>query len=710
MRLTLRTLLAYLDDTLDAAMIKEIGAKVAESDAAQELIGRLKQVTRRRRLTVPPATGPDAFDANDVADYLDNELPSDQVAELEKQCLESDVHLAEIAACHQILTLVLGEPALAPPKAKERMYALVQGREAIRSRKAAPPKKAKGDALDEDEALGLGGAWLRWVLPAAGVLLLVVLALGVYQVLPESKQGSGDQTVKKPGPEPDAVEKPSTKTKGDNTDEKKQPVEPDETKDKSKIKDKLKEQEPDKVKIDKKVDVTKGKEDGLPAPEPPSMARVEAATYTGAGASLPTYLLARKVDETKWVKVEPKSRVQTSDTLMALPGFVAHLKGRTGAGADLYLRGSLPEFNLVPSMRSLLESVVVLHENKNFDLDLTLVRGRIFIRNQRRDDKACKVRLRFDDETWDLTLDEEGDEIGVDLYREYTPLNNPRKGEKPVTTCTLAILKGHVGFAREYKSLSVKVKPGKFALMTYDSSHGVDGPRHFDEPPLLWKLEPPPQDVLPDGWKKPVAEINLALKSMEALLSTRSKDGAKPVSVACSEMREEKGAPLAKRLLAVYCLGAVDEVERVLTVLKDETLEGDPDRKMACKVLTHWASRGPDTYKKLADDEGEGGLLRGAGLKPKGAVAARDLFYSLQLEDLRKVETYESLANLLTKQPIVAELAYWHLTQLVPPGKMPPGFNASLEPALRDAYARKIHEMVEKKQLPPGGAVEKTKE
>src|SRR4051795_5044597 len=136
-RLTLRTLLAYLDDMLDPSETKRIGQRVPESDAAQELIARIKQVTRRRRLTTPPATGPNAkFDANTVAEYLDNELPSDQVAELEKTCLESDVHLAEIAACHQILTLVLGEPALVPPTAKERMYVLVQGREAMPFRKA----------------------------------------------------------------------------------------------------------------------------------------------------------------------------------------------------------------------------------------------------------------------------------------------------------------------------------------------------------------------------------------------------------------------------------------------------------------------------------------------------------------------------------------------------------------------------------------------
>ena len=149
-RLTLRTLLAYLDDTLEPHEIKEIGQKVAESDAAQELVARIKQITRRRRLTTPPANGPGAkFDANTVAEYLDNELSSDLVAELEKTCLESDVHLAEVASCHQILTLVLGEPALVPPTARERMYGLVKGREAIpfrKARTAAPAPTATATA------------------------------------------------------------------------------------------------------------------------------------------------------------------------------------------------------------------------------------------------------------------------------------------------------------------------------------------------------------------------------------------------------------------------------------------------------------------------------------------------------------------------------------------------------------------------------------
>ena len=194
MRLTLRTLLAYLDDTLEPHEIKEIGQKVAESDAAQELVARIKQITRRRRLTTPPANGPGAkFDANTVAEYLDNELSSDLVAELEKTCLESDVHLAEVASCHQILTLVLGEPALVPPTARERMYGLVKGREAIPFRKARGRdgrRRRDGADRDADDPLLPGmpssRGWLIWALPLAAVLVLAVLAVAVWQGLSDS--------------------------------------------------------------------------------------------------------------------------------------------------------------------------------------------------------------------------------------------------------------------------------------------------------------------------------------------------------------------------------------------------------------------------------------------------------------------------------------------------------------------------------------------
>lgn len=125
MRLTLRTLIAYLDDVLEPSQIKEIGKKLEESSYASSLVERIKDVMRRRRLTAPEVEGPGSNpDPNTVAEYLDNTLTPESVADVEKICLNSDVNLVEVAATHQILTLVLGEPATVNPDTRDRIYAL----------------------------------------------------------------------------------------------------------------------------------------------------------------------------------------------------------------------------------------------------------------------------------------------------------------------------------------------------------------------------------------------------------------------------------------------------------------------------------------------------------------------------------------------------------------------------------------------------------
>lgn len=173
MRLTLRTLLAYLDDVLGPEQAREIGTKVDESNVAKTLMARLKEVTRKRRVLAPAIdTRDENADANAIAQYLDNTLPPERIGNVERRALESDEVLAEVASCHQILTLVLGNPTHITEQTRHKMYALVESKlprpvaapvPAIGQPAAAPhaPAPAPRPSIADLEAIGAGSGFYR---------------------------------------------------------------------------------------------------------------------------------------------------------------------------------------------------------------------------------------------------------------------------------------------------------------------------------------------------------------------------------------------------------------------------------------------------------------------------------------------------------------------------------------------------------------------
>jgi hypothetical protein len=697
MRLTLRTLLAYLDDTLDASEIKEIGQKVAESDAAQELVARLKQVTRRRRLTAPSANGPEGTDPNDVAEYLDNELSSDRVSDLEKLALESDVLLAEIAACHQILTLVLGEPALVPPKAKERMYGLVQGREAIPYRKAQQPKKPHKEAVVDEDTLALSSGWLRLVLPAAGLLLIGLLALAVYQVLP-GRGPSKDNRVASTGGDsgPIDVGKREIEPKGNG----------DKDKDKSKQTGDDKDKDKGKGKASGTPIVDKGTEkkpvDANPAvverTSPPSKDRVPVGTYAGGLTDLPTALVAREDGKDDWKKISHGGVVNTSDTLVAMPGFVSHVRSRTGVG--LLLRGLVRDFMLADIMDFLCDSAVILHANPKFDLDVTLLRGRIYLAN-RKEKGPCKIRLRFENEVWDVTLGNPGDEVAVDLMRDYLPVINYRAGEEPWAQCYLAVLRGEVELKVDaFNSYNLDIEAPKWAHMDWDSFTKTRAPVKEEKLPPSLSKQPPSPEILPEVRRAGLKRMLAALKDLEALLAS-----PKSLDVALRETLEKPDP--AARLLAIYCLAAIDAIGPVIDVLGDEDPTHLYDREAAFYSLRRWVGRSASQGKLLYDEKTGTGILIDKKYKKSEAASIFQLLHPVLADDLNKMETYEALARCLQSRKVaIAEMGYWRLLWLCG-GKLPAGFNAAMPQEDREKYSTQVQMMIEKKQLGAGAGAAK---
>jgi hypothetical protein len=143
MRLTLRTLLAYLDDVLSPQDSKALAEKIEKNEFAAGIVKRVQAAMHRKSLGAPDLDVKElGIDTNLVAEYLDSTLPPEKMPDLEKSCLESDVYLAEVAACHQILTLVLGEPAAVDPSLKERAYKIGRGEATV----STPPATATTDA------------------------------------------------------------------------------------------------------------------------------------------------------------------------------------------------------------------------------------------------------------------------------------------------------------------------------------------------------------------------------------------------------------------------------------------------------------------------------------------------------------------------------------------------------------------------------------
>jgi hypothetical protein len=108
MRLTLRTLLAYLDDVLDPADKEELAKKIESSEFAEDLVHRTKDTMRRLRLSAPQVVGTGWGSIRISVEYWTTPCCR-KMGDFERICLESDMHGGG-SRCN-VVTMVPGQPA-----------------------------------------------------------------------------------------------------------------------------------------------------------------------------------------------------------------------------------------------------------------------------------------------------------------------------------------------------------------------------------------------------------------------------------------------------------------------------------------------------------------------------------------------------------------------------------------------------------------------
>jgi hypothetical protein len=125
MRLTLRTLLNWLNNNLSEEDASLVAQKVEESELAKALKAQIEGIMAQEHLSAPELLdGTPKGNANSAAEYLDNSMDPKLTPDFEKFCIHSDIMLGEIAGCHEILSQALTQKLELGPELRAKLCGL----------------------------------------------------------------------------------------------------------------------------------------------------------------------------------------------------------------------------------------------------------------------------------------------------------------------------------------------------------------------------------------------------------------------------------------------------------------------------------------------------------------------------------------------------------------------------------------------------------
>jgi hypothetical protein len=349
----------------------------------------------------------------------------------------------------------------------------------------------------------------------------------------------------------------------------------------------------------------------------------------------------------------------------------------------------------------LLESAVLLQPRGEPDIDLEfyLSRGRVLLTNKKADGPV-KVRVHFNAdgtkpaETWTLTLETPDTELALDLFGSY-PRDVPfqlKGGPGPTAALFLVMLNGKASakIGREVYD-NLEPSPSPRSLIMWDNVGGM--PRSSPmEPRMLvnWDRDYPRPN--------PVSEQARKMEPEPGELASRIGDGTLDGTLESMIQANKPTDRPTTRLLAVYCLGAIDDTSKVLDVLALED-ERQPDLPQAAILtLRHWCGRKADHDAKLYEL-----LISAKRYTPEQAEIVMRLLHEISPQELQKKETWASLVEFLRNdKPAIRQLAFFHLFRLVPEARLSK-YNPLGDSTKRESAYAAWQQLLRDNKLPPMG-------
>lgn len=381
-----------------------------------------------------------------------------------------------------------------------------------------------------------------------------------------------------------------------------------------------------------------------------------------------------------WQAVEEKDNLHSRDLLLALPGMRATLETQPRA-VELTLWGNLPG----QSGFSGLQSAVVLHDSRAFDLDFTLHSGRVIVANRKEKGEA-RVWVRVEGEAFLLTFFEPGDAICLGWY-SFWPRGVgfdavPKVDHAPARSLTFLTIKGQVAVKAGGVQHTLSAPP-RLAYFHWNSVDGAErGPRPRRELPT-W-ADPEAKSA------QSTAPLRAAIERYQAAVKDREPRTALYDLLAAAEKEREGDQARALAEFAVFGLAAINDIDRVMQALGDA--RSADARHAAILALRHWIGDAANRDQRLHQF-----LIERLNYSKAQATTVLQLLH--RAFDAADPDTYDILIAYLRHEKLaIRALAWSNLTSL-----MPEGVSAPYDPA--GSEAERARGIAAWKALIPSGSL-----